>query len=80
MNERDIESMILSLQFETDHPTASEIEHSTGFEGSGLFTNNRGVVLRMKDGSEFQITILQSAPPRPSQTDAMNHQSGEGDQ
>jgi hypothetical protein len=80
MNEHDIESMILDLQFETDHPTATEIAHSTSFEGAGVLTHNRGVVLRMNDGSEFQITIVQSAPPRRGQSDPTNRESGEGDQ
>lgn len=80
MNEHDIESMILDIQFETDHPTASEIARSTSFEGAGILTNNRGAVLRMKDGSEFQITIVQSAPPRQCQHHPTNHDSEEGDQ
>ena len=29
-------------------------------------TRNRGVVFHMKDGSEFQITIVRSAMPDPA--------------
>lgn len=30
------------------------------FGDAGLLTNNAGLVVTMKDGSEFQITIVQS--------------------
>ena len=30
------------------------------FDGVGLMTSNRGLVLRMADGSEFQVSIVRS--------------------
>ena len=30
------------------------------FENAGIMTNNRGLVVKMTDGSEFQITIIRS--------------------
>jgi len=30
------------------------------FEGAGVLTMNKGLVLRMGDGTEFQLTIVQS--------------------
>jgi 6-phosphogluconate dehydrogenase (decarboxylating) len=30
------------------------------FEGAGLLTNNKGLIIRTNDGSEFQITIIKS--------------------
>ena len=30
------------------------------FEEAGIMTNNKGLVVRMKDGSEFQMTLVQS--------------------
>ena len=30
------------------------------YELAGIMTSNRGLVLRMQDGSEFQISIVQS--------------------
>ena len=30
------------------------------FENAGILTTNRGLVLRLRDGSEFQIEILRS--------------------
>ena len=35
--------------------------HSTEtFEEAGVLTMNKGLVLRMKDGSEYQVTIVRS--------------------
>lgn len=31
------------------------------FEEAGMLTHNEGLVLRLDDGSEFQITVVQSA-------------------
>lgn len=43
-------------------PTADEALVSvTTFADAGVMTYNRGLVLRLGDGSEFQITIVQSA-------------------
>lgn len=42
---------------------ASEAEglaHADTFDGAQLLTGNKGVVLRMADESEFQISIVQS--------------------
>ena len=36
------------------------IEHSMSFEDGGILTWNRGVILRFEDGTEFQLTIVQS--------------------
>lgn len=30
------------------------------FEQSGLLTNNKGIVVSLSDGSEFQLTIIRS--------------------
>ncbi len=32
----------------------------TTFENAGIMTYNKGLVLRMPDGTEFQLTIVQS--------------------
>ena len=34
------------------------------YERAGILTNNRGLVVRMTDGSEFQVTIVQSRASR----------------
>lgn len=58
MNEIDIEDFLVSLLDERKfggHPVAAET-----FEESGLTTDERGVVLRVGDGSEFQLFIRQT--------------------
>ena len=34
------------------------------FESAGVLTNNAGVVVTLEDGSEFQVTIVQSERAR----------------
>jgi hypothetical protein len=36
------------------------VEMVQTFEEAGIMTNNKGLVVRMKDAREFQITIVQS--------------------
>ena len=36
------------------------VDRATSFASAGVMTNNNGIVLRMEDGSEFQINIVQS--------------------
>ena len=40
------------------------IEAVETFEAVGMLSMNKGVVVRMNDGSEFQLTIVQSRRPR----------------
>jgi hypothetical protein len=39
---------------------AFENGRAVSFEREGVMTNNAGVVLKTADGSEFQITVVQS--------------------
>lgn len=39
---------------------AEEIRSVTTFESAQLLTRNAGIVLRMQNGSEFQVSIVQS--------------------
>jgi len=55
----------LSQAFDTADPDqfAELVEHyasSSTFAETGVLTNDAGFVLRMHDGSEFQITIIKS--------------------
>jgi hypothetical protein len=36
------------------------LESVQTFEEAGILTNNKGLVIRMKDHREFQVTIVQS--------------------
>ena len=37
-----------------------EISRVTTFENAGVMTYNKGLVITMPDGTEFQLTIVQS--------------------
>lgn len=57
MNNEEIENAIIEnfIEFFED-----EIEFCNTFIGNGVLTGDNGVVAKFKDGSEFQITIVQS--------------------
>jgi hypothetical protein len=40
------------------------VESISTFEDRGVLTRDRGVVVRMGDGTEFQVTIVQSRTGR----------------
>ena len=63
MTEHDIETTLLQLEYQTGEdgdPIIEQLKSAASFEDHGIMTRNRGVVFRMKDGSEFQITIVRS--------------------
>lgn len=55
--EADVEAMLLEVLGECD---TAGIARVSSFEESGVMTGNRGIILRMEDGKEFQLTIVQS--------------------
>ena len=58
MNETDIETMLYEML--QDEDAAPEVRRVQTFEEAGLLTNNRGVVIRTRDGHEYQINVVQS--------------------
>ncbi len=63
MSEQEIEALLLELQYqnlEDGEPVFPGLASAASFEEGGVMTLNRGVTLRMQDGSEFQITIVKS--------------------
>ena len=38
----------------------AEVDHAASYADAGVLTQNAGFVLRLVDGSEFQITIVRS--------------------
>ena len=54
-SESDMESRIADLFHET-----SDVSDVRTFEESGIMTRNKGLVIRLDDGSEFQLTIVKS--------------------
>ena len=66
MNEHEIAAILNALQYECGEdgePILEQLESASSFEDAGILTRNRGVVWRMADGSEFQITVVRSAAP-----------------
>lgn len=64
MTERDLEAAFLELGHQTGEdgdPILEPLASAASFEDAGIMTRSRGVVFRIKDGSEFQITIVRSA-------------------
>jgi hypothetical protein len=55
MNEADIQEIITDAISEQD-----EITRVQTFEEVEVLTTNNGLVVRTSDGSEFQISIIQS--------------------
>ncbi len=39
---------------------ALELKRTRSFDAAGLLTRDEGLIVTMKDGSEFQVTVLQS--------------------
>ena len=40
------------------------VDHVVPYDEAGVLTRNAGVVVRMEDGSEFQITVVRRRGPR----------------
>jgi len=53
MNEVDIETILYEML--QDEDAAPKVRRVQTFEEAGLLTNNRGLVVRTRDGREFEI-------------------------
>ena len=63
MNEqviREALEMILTGEFSLEDTALEETRSARSFDEAGVLSGDEGLVLRMQDGSEFQITIRQS--------------------
>jgi hypothetical protein len=58
--EGDLQSVLQGDDFDGLFVEAKGVENVATFEQAGVLTRNKGLVVRMNDGSEFQITIVQS--------------------
>lgn len=56
------EALLLTINglLEIDETELGEVAEVLTFDRAGLLTNDEGIVLRMDDGSEFQLTIKKS--------------------
>jgi hypothetical protein len=64
--EHAVEVLIEALDLYRDENDEDEIplRRVDSFEDVGILTTDAGLVLTMKDGSEFQITVVQSREGR----------------
>lgn len=61
--EEQVEDALLGiLRFgeSIDNTVLANTQNALSYREDGVLTTNRGVVLQMADGTEFQITIVQS--------------------
>jgi hypothetical protein len=49
---------------ETEDGDEMAVQSVSTFDDAGLLTRNKGLVIRLEDGSEFQVTIVQSQRAR----------------
>lgn len=63
MNEKTIEdalNLLISGELDLVDTALGEVSNIKTYAEAGMLTRDSGLVLRMEDGSEFQITIKQS--------------------
>ncbi len=63
MDERKIEKLLRDLIWAESDEGETPVDNIEDFVQAGICTNNRGLIVRFQDGSEFQLTIVQSAEP-----------------
>ncbi len=60
MTEEEVEEMLFELLSVSDEDAFSDFDGWDTFSSKGIMTRNKGIVLTMKDGSEFQLSIVRS--------------------
>lgn len=63
MNKKTIEdalNLLISGELDLVDTALGEVSNIKTYAEAGILTRDSGLVLRMEDGSEFQITIKQS--------------------
>jgi hypothetical protein len=62
MTEREFQAWLLEKIAEAvTEDEIGDYNSAVTFEDAGLMTRNAGLVVRLEDGSEFQLSIVQSA-------------------
>lgn len=63
MNEREFQDLLQTLIEDDSIECVDELEGASvaTFEEGGILTRNKGLTISLADGSEFQITIVQSS-------------------
>jgi len=63
MNEQEIQDLLKDALYsagESEWVELGAVESIRSFEESGVLTDNKGLVITLTDGSEFQLTIVKS--------------------
>ena len=61
MSEQQLEETLSEvIWFANDEEGIIDIEGIDSFDQAGILTMNKGLVLNMEDGSQFQLTIVKS--------------------
>ena len=55
MSERGLERRLVNLL-----QSKPQVRNAGSFEEHGVLTNNRGLVIELENGQEFQVTIVES--------------------
>lgn len=55
MSEHDVSDQICEMLYDIE-----EITRICTFEEAGVMSYNKGIVIRYEDGTEFQVTVVQS--------------------
>lgn len=58
MTETELRELLTDLLL--DDENGAEVRSAESFSDAMLMTSNEGLVLRMEDGSEFQLTVVKS--------------------
>ena len=57
MDEKEFEENLEMSLLDSDEGNIRQI---TNFEDAGVLTSDKGLVVKMRDGSEFQVTIVRT--------------------
>ena len=61
MNELEMQELLTdALNFNDEENENNQIKSIKSFQDAIILTSNKGLIIKMNDGSEFQITIIQS--------------------
>ena len=72
MNEDEMQDWLTEAIYLHRGENEDEPAEVRTFEEAGVLTMNKGLVVRLPDGSKFQLTIVQSGLPRDSRGDEEN--------
>ncbi len=64
MNAKRVTAKMISILNEDVAQEILPVDGLNSFEDAGVLTSDNGFVLRLQDGSEYQITVVQSRQSR----------------